>query len=211
MLAEPGRSHESIGLAGPNKRYMNTAYSDLLSSTHLTEGPVDWVNVHLAGGEVLPCVQSGLFLIREQEGSPSAVFVSGAREDRPDSGLRVEVSAGDTQAAEVVLARLREGMERLDVYRGHVLSLSTGHMFGPRGPNAIITFHERSAVQRADVILPDGILDRIERHAIVFSSYADDCVRDRCGAECCSTVCRAWARRSPCATLPTRPTGPYCS
>jgi hypothetical protein len=174
LLEGPGRTHERIGLAGPNKRFMNTAYSDLLSTTNLTEGPVDWVNVHLAGGEVLPCVQSGLFLVREQDGTPSAVFVSGADNNRPDSSLRVEVSAPDTAAAEIVLARLRDGMGRLDVYRGHVLSLSTGHMFGPRGPNAIITFHERSAVERSDVVLPDDILDRIERHAVIFSSYAND-------------------------------------
>src|SRR4030095_4046852 len=44
----------------------------------------------------------------------------------------------------------------------------------PRGPNAVLTFHERTAVERSDVILPDGILDRIERHAVVFSDYADD-------------------------------------
>jgi SpoVK/Ycf46/Vps4 family AAA+-type ATPase len=65
-------------------------------------------------------------------------------------------------------------MRRLDVYRGQVLSLTTGPLFGPRGPNAVIAFHDRASVERGDVILPDGILERIERHAIVFSQYADD-------------------------------------
>src|SRR5262249_907191 len=77
LLAAPGRTHERIGLAGPNKRFMHNTYSDLLSSPHVTEGAVDWVNVHLAAGEVLACVQSGLFLIRDEDGSPYAVFVSG--------------------------------------------------------------------------------------------------------------------------------------
>src|SRR5262249_21890845 len=108
LLAAPGRTHERIGLAGPNKRFMHNTYSDLLSSPHVTEGAVDWVNVHLAAGEVLACVQSGLFLIRDEDGSPYAVFVSGARDDRPDSNLRVEVSALDTHSAEVVLGQLRD-------------------------------------------------------------------------------------------------------
>jgi cell division protease FtsH len=174
LLSAPGSTHDRIGLAGPNKRYMNTTYSDLLSGTHLTEGAVDWVNVHLADGEVLACVQSGLFLVRDADGSPCAVFVSGARDGSLDSNIRVEVSAPDTAAAEVVLGRLRDGMRRLDVYRGHVLSLSTSPVFGPRGPNAVITFHERGRIERADVVLPDGILERIERHTVVFSEYAHD-------------------------------------
>jgi hypothetical protein len=174
LLTAPGCTHERIGLAGPNKRFMNLTYSDLLSGTRVVEGAVDWVNVHLADGEVLACVQSGLFLIRDEDGAPCAVFISGARDDRPDSTLRVEVSAPDTPAAEVVLGRLRDGMRRLDVYRGHVLSLSASPMFGPRGPTAVITFHERTPVERADVVLPDGVLDRIERHAILFSQFADD-------------------------------------
>ena len=41
--------------------------------------------------------------------------------------------------AEAVLARLRAGMERLDVYRGQVLSLTTAMDFSPRGPNAVLT------------------------------------------------------------------------
>jgi hypothetical protein len=171
LLAESGAEHERVGLASANKRFMNLSFSDLMSNSGLCEGPVDWVNVHLAGDEVLPCVQSGLFLVRGPQ--PYAIFVSGAVSGRPDSTLRVEVIGGQLATAEAVLTQLRAGMERLDVYRGHVLSLSTSAEFSPRGPNAMLTFNPRPTIARADVVLPDDVLGRIERHTIGFSRHAD--------------------------------------
>jgi ATP-dependent 26S proteasome regulatory subunit len=56
---------------------------------------------------------------------------------------------------------------------GHVLSLSTSQMFGPGGPNTVLIFHERPRIEREDVVLPDGILSRVERHTVVFSRYAE--------------------------------------
>ena len=149
---------------------MDPSLSDLLAGD-LREGPVDWVNVHLGGGEVLPCVRSGLFLITDGD-RRTAVFIAGAHADRPDTSLRVEVAAAETGDAEELLARLRTLMEQHNVYRGHVLSLRTGHIFGPRGPNTDLVFHDRTDVARDDVVLPDGILDRIERHTVTFSEHA---------------------------------------
>src|SRR5262245_17785232 len=76
LLAEPGTVHEQVGLAGPNKRFMSPSFSDLLSGHGgLSEGPVDWINVHLADGEVLACIQSGLLLVGGTD--PYAIYLSG--------------------------------------------------------------------------------------------------------------------------------------
>ena len=173
LLASPGTSHESIGMSGATHRFMSPTFSDLLTGHSLTEGPLDWVNAHLAGDEVLPCVQSGLFLVRDADQTPYAIFVSGAIAGRPDSALTVEVIAAERAVAESVLARLRAGMERLDVYRGHVLSITTSLDFSARGPHAVLTFHPRPDVGRDDVVLPADVLERIERHTIGFSRHAD--------------------------------------
>ena len=173
LLASPGRTYERVGLAGQNKRFMSLSFSDLLSGRELSEGPVDWVNVHLAGDEVLACVQFGLFLVVDGADRRCAIFVAGPYQHGPESSLRVEVAAARQGDAESLLAELRSNMERLDVYRGHVLSLSTGQIFGPRGPNTVLTFHDRPEIAREDVILPEGILSRIERHTVVFSQYAE--------------------------------------
>jgi cell division protease FtsH len=173
LLAEPGTDHEAVGLAGPNKRFMNQSFSDLLAGHAVTEGPVDWVNVHLAGDDVLPCVQSGLLLVRDGNPGPYAIFVTGPTGARPDSALRVEVIAADRERAEAVLRRLRSAMRRLDVYRGHMLSVSMSLEFSPRGPNARLTFHARPQIGRDDLVLPADLLDRVERHTVRFSQHAE--------------------------------------
>jgi hypothetical protein len=64
-------------------------------------------------------------------------------------------------------------MLRLNVYRGHVISLSPGKMgIGPR-PQSLVAFHTLPAVGRADVVLADGLLERIERHTAGFAEHAD--------------------------------------
>jgi hypothetical protein len=172
LLARPSTVHEAIGIAGPNKRFMSQSFSDLLAGHAVAEGPVDWVNVHLAGDEVLPCIQSGLLLVHDEEPGPYAVFVTGPTGARPDSALRVEVIAAVRERAEEVLHGLRAAMRRLDVYRGHMLSVSMSMEFSPRGPNAQLTFHPRPRIGRDDVVLPAELLDRVERHTVRFSQHA---------------------------------------
>src|SRR5258705_654222 len=173
LMAEPGTDHEALGLAGPNKRFMSQSFSDLLAGHAVAEGPVDWVNVHLAGEDVLPCIQSGLLLVRDLDPGPYAIFVSGPTTGRPDSALRVEVIAAERERAEAVLRRLRSAMRRLDVYRGHMLSVSTSLEFSPRGPNAQLTIHPRPHIGRDDLVLPADVLDRVERHTVRFSQHAE--------------------------------------
>jgi ATPase family associated with various cellular activities (AAA) len=173
LLAEPRTDHEAVGVAGPNKRFMSQSFSDLLAGHAVAEGPVDWVNVHLAGDEVLPCIQSGLLLVRDGDPGPYAIFVTGPITGRPDSALRVEVIAADRERAEAVLRRLRTAMRRLDVYRGHMLSMSMSLEFSPRGPNAQLTFHPRPRIGRDDLVLPADLLDRVERHTVRFSQHAE--------------------------------------
>ncbi len=174
-IGKPGRQSDLVGIGADNKRFMGFGLSDLLSRGHmhggppLTEGPVDYVNFHLAAGRVLPCVQFGLYLIHDGD-SPLVVLVTGPTDHGPRPKLRIEALATQPEVAQGFLAELTDAMERLNVYRGHVLSLSAGR-FGP-GPQTMIGFHSLPTVTRDDVILPAGILERIERQTIVFSEQS---------------------------------------
>jgi hypothetical protein len=70
-ISRPGRRADLIGIGAENRRFMSLGLSDLLSFVgragrpELTEGPVDYVNVHLANDQILPCVQLGLYLIKD--------------------------------------------------------------------------------------------------------------------------------------------------
>jgi hypothetical protein len=173
-LAGDGRQADLIGLSAENKRFMGLGLSDMLSRGGpmlgmpvLSEGPVDYVNFRLAGDRVLACVQFGLYLI---SAGPArlVVFVTGASEaGGPRQGGRVEVMATRREDAQAFLRELEELRLRLNVYRGHVISLSQTQ-FG----SFAVHFHALPKIARDDVVLPAGLLESVERHTIGFSQHA---------------------------------------
>jgi hypothetical protein len=164
-----GRQAELVGVAAENKRFMALTLSDLLGR-RLAEGPVDYVNFRLADGETLSCVQFGLYLIGDGDVRLVA-FVSGPSERMgPHGRLRVEVMSAVPDHARAFLGELRGAMRRLNVYRGHVISLSPGQM--GMGPQTLVVFHSLAAPRREDVVLPPGLLERVERHTLTFSEHA---------------------------------------
>src|SRR5260221_7051652 len=181
-LAGPDRQAELVGVGVTNKRFMHVSLSDFLSQGGLSGpfglsgrsgvslGPVEYVNFHLAAGRVLSCVQFGLYLVRTGD-TRLVVFLTGPSDQHgPRQKLRVEVVARRPEECQAFLAELTDLMTRLNVYRGHVISLAPGQ-FGP-GPQTLIAFHPLPDVARADVILPDGVLERVERETIVFAARA---------------------------------------
>jgi hypothetical protein len=177
-LADRDRQADLVGVGGNSMRNMNFSLSDFMSQGgvmsrmfRLTEGPVDYVNFHLAEGRVLSCVQFGLYFVRNGD-TPLVVFIAGPSEQRgPRPKLRVEVVARRSEECQTFLAELTELMARLNVYRGQVISLSPGQ-FGP-GPETLIAFHTLPTIAREDVILPNGVLERVERETIVFAEQAE--------------------------------------
>lgn len=162
---------ELRGLAAPNKRFMALSFSDLVAGG-IGEGPVDYVNVHLAGGETLACVRFGLYLITRGQ-ARLAVFVTGPPEaGGPRSTIRIEAAAARTEDARSFLAAVSRAMEERNVYRGHVLSLEPGRGMGPS--QSLVEFHDLHPVDRDEVVLPEGLLERIERHTLVFARHAGD-------------------------------------
>jgi hypothetical protein len=174
MLARAGRSFTLLGVVTVND-YMGVKISHLLGAQrgmNVTEGPVEYVNIKLNDGRVLACVQSGLYLIREshegQTGQLLALLLRGPREAWGKSNVDVEVMAPERELAEHFLAELRTTMRARNVYRSHVISLAGG------GHSPIeVKFHRLTPITRNDIILPEGVLDRIERQTIGFSRVRD--------------------------------------
>jgi hypothetical protein len=177
VLTAVGRDRELIGVSSDHKFYMKLGLSDLLSRDGsygrpaLTEGPVDYVNYHLHGGESLPCVQFGLYLVSEGDERAILFIVGPAENGNPNQKVRVESMAKRQEYAQLLLAELKDATFRLNVYRGHLISLSPGDL--SMGPQTLVAFHTLPSIRREDVILPDGVLDRIERQSVVFSKHAD--------------------------------------
>jgi hypothetical protein len=169
-LGSPGRTSKLLGVTTPSRAYQQVSLLEVLAPTHWTidQGPVEYVNVHLAAGRVLPCVQLGVYLIQDHEQRLVALVSGPAQHGR--SQLRVEVIAPEPAVGQRFLSELLETMRQLNVYRGQVISIQ------PCPPGSAspmeITFHSLPSVPREGVVLPAGILERIERQTIVFTEHS---------------------------------------
>jgi hypothetical protein len=129
-------------------------------------GPVEYVNVAL-DTEVLPCIQNGLYLVTGGK-EALAVFVRGPNEAGFRAKVYIEVMAARREGAESFLADLRRRMREGNVYRGRVLSLFVDEMRSLR-----VGFHRLGGVERQAIILPEGLLERVERQTLRFSAHAE--------------------------------------
>ncbi len=84
----------------------------------------------------------------------------------PRRKLRVDVMAAQQETARGFLAELRTSMRQRNVYRGHVISL-VQEMMGFQ-----VRFHQLPKIERSQIILPDGVLERVERHTIGFARHS---------------------------------------
>ena len=168
-----GRIADLVGIAMPNKRFgPGTTLSDMLATSgpwgRLNEGPVDYTNFELDGDRVISCVQFGLFIVTEGE-TRYAVYVGGPPNPQmgPRVRLRVEVIARERSVAMAFLRAMKAAMSERNVYRGKVISIAPEQF----GVLSLVKFHDLPAVRREDIVLPDGALERIERHVVDFSTH----------------------------------------
>ena len=157
----PFMSASLTELAAPSK-------AGLMGGGGTAEGPVEYANIKLDDDRVVACVQSGLFLVK-RGGEPLAILMSGpAREFHPMAQVTIQVMAPSRDSAEKFLAGLRTAMRKRNVYRGHVISLAQTQMGSTE-----IKFHRLPNVLRENIILPKGLLERIERQTVRFSELSD--------------------------------------
>lgn len=174
-----GRSAELAGMSAEQKRYGGTvgmadlvspARGGLMGEMAPQPGPVDYANVAVARGKTRACVQNGLYLLRDGE-RPLAVLVRGPVEHGPPQ-VSLEVMAPEPEAAARFLKEIRDGMNRHNVYRGQLLALGNPH--GPFGEGGeMVEFLAIPNIERDAVVLPEGVLERIERHTVGFSAHAE--------------------------------------
>jgi hypothetical protein len=165
-LSTESRSAVLLGLAAESS-YFEPSLAQLVSRGRgmgaTRPGPVGRTVVELDEGRLLPCVTQGLFLVSEGE-SRLAVLVS--RERHPFDAPVLEVMAPEREAGEAFMEELRRLQAERNVYRGNVISLSLAP--GPMGRRISVAFHRRRRVGREDIVLADGVLERVERSTIDF-------------------------------------------
>ena len=154
----PGRTVEVRGLTLPPHHATPTLQQVVAGDDNGVQlTPTALIDLPNGPGSTLGCLKLALLLVTEPD-RRFIVMVRGPGEHDP--GLEVEVAGLPVDAAQRVLAELDELRSALNVYRGHLLEVSLTQA------GVSLGFAAPSGLSRDDVVLPDAVLARIERHAL---------------------------------------------
>ncbi|MEW6583485.1 MAG: ATP-binding protein, partial [Actinomycetota bacterium] len=168
LFARLGWGATVVGIGGQAKRFSMLGLSELLMGRHWTVGPPEYTNVPVGPGRTLACLDFALVLVTSPDG-PIAIFVRRGEEHAPGGpGLTVQAVAPAPGVAEGVLAAIRDLIVEVDVFRGQVITVEVT----PTGRRTV-AFLDREAMDPRELVLPDGVLERIERHVLGPSRHRD--------------------------------------
>lgn len=117
-------------------------------------------------GSTLACLLRALLLVTDTRGR-YVVMVNGPHEH--EQTLEVEIAGLSVEAGQGVHSEIAELRQRLNVYRGQLLDVQPTPMGG-----VSLEFGEVPQLSREDVVLPQPLLSRIERHAFDVARYRDE-------------------------------------
>jgi cell division protease FtsH len=168
MLAQPERQTDQIGIL-VLEHYREARLAELTrpaSAKRFEEGPVKYIDVPIAGGRQLACVRRALYLLRDDSGPVALLLGEPLYSHR--ASIFVEVMAADKEQAQAILRRLTRSVRHGKAFRGEVLSVEAD-CHG----NLQVQFHQLPKVGREGIVLPEALLQRIERHTVSFTRHAD--------------------------------------
>jgi len=171
-LKEEGRQAELIGL--PMMRGYRVGLAELVDdrmrgpwrSPEGDAGPIEYEPVEIGERQIM-CVAAGLWLITA--GAEGMLLMLRREDHGPGHAqLGIEIMAQARASAERLLGELDRLMTELNVYRGRILALS-GSPFGGLG----VEVRRLPPVRREQIVFPDGVLERIERHTKTFAQHSE--------------------------------------
>ena len=158
-LARDGWAAHTVGLAGQARHYGGIGLGDMMRMPHFPTGSVEYAEAPSGPGRTLACIDFAVMLIRSPRG-PLAAFIHRGEQDhfQRASEIEFQIAAADRALAEELIADLRALIERHDVYRGQVITVESS----PEGTR--LAFIERPEMDAGELVLPDGVIERVERH-----------------------------------------------
>jgi ATPase family associated with various cellular activities (AAA) len=117
-------------------------------------------------GSTLACLERALLLVNDADGR--YVIMVTATSDHGPPSIEVEIAGPPVETAQAIHARLAELRHQLNVYRGHVLEVGLNQMGG-----VSLSFGEVPDLAREDVVLPEAVIGRVERHALGIAAHRD--------------------------------------
>jgi len=163
--ASPGRTVEVHGIAIP-PHFGGVALQQIVSgesAPRLRLTAPALIDLPNGPGSTLGCLRLALLLVSDEAGR-YVILVQAPGEHHP--GLEVEIAGLPIAAAQSVLAELDQVRSELNVYRGHLLDVALTQFGG-----VILSFATPPGLHRDDVVLPETVLSRVERHAVGVAAH----------------------------------------
>lgn len=183
LTSKNGRSVSVVGIQpGFLNNLTGTALIDIVAPQSAAslfgiggakEGSVQYTNVRLDGDRKVVCVQCGLHFIH---GNPKIVALLRQQSMMDFSGaspINLDVMAEDRSTAENFIKDVQRLIGKHNVYRGKLLSVDRNDNPAVRGAGGGLKFHSLPSITRDKIILPDGLLKRIERQTTDVGQYRD--------------------------------------
>jgi hypothetical protein len=186
---KPGRSLEIVGLSGQHLRHLS--FRDLVDPGQRVDvGPVEYVDIADSPTTTRSCVSFGALLLRDVATS-WAVLMRGP-DERGTENCVLEIATVEPADAKALLSEIRSLATTHSVLRGQIVALGPGdgHSYGG------LRFMTRPHLTRADLILPEDAIDRIEGHVIGVAQHHARLVAagQHLKRGCCCTVLREQVR-----------------
>ncbi|WP_260859987.1 AAA family ATPase [Streptomyces cupreus] len=164
-FAQDGRTHELVGLRG-SQHHGDLTLGDILEAAdrydRFTIGAVAYASLPVSADEELACVSCGFYLGTDGD-NRFAVLLRGPQDEYGRNKVELEVLAADTAFADRLLADIDRLVREHNIFRGQVLSFEGSEFRHGLGP---FRFHRRPSLSRDDIVLPTGLLDRVERQVV---------------------------------------------
>lgn len=174
-IARRDPNERSVGVGGGDARY-HYNLADMIQPPGVGHGgrmpvaQVDYANVATGPDTERAAIAIGVRLFR-YAGVPVAVMQRKAMPHRGRGTASVEVLCPDREISGRLLEEVRETSLRLSVLRGQVVSLAySGYEMSEEG----LTFLPRPQVRADQVILPEGVLERVEGHVVGIAEHAEE-------------------------------------
>jgi len=163
-IAESGRTVDVVGFSLP-PHYDEVGLRQLVQGVHLPPmrlSAPELVDLPSGPDRTTACWRSALLLVEDGQGHAARRYVLAVRtgEQHGPPTLTLEVAGLPTAEAQALLDTLEVLRSRHNVYRGQLLELFNGRM------GLTVRFPTLPTTARGDVVLPEPVLHRIERHTL---------------------------------------------
>lgn len=161
-----------FGVAGPGREH--TDLMGILTSAergmeHFGIGAVDFLNIAVGPDETADVVNFGLVCTEGPDGSPVVVALRGPSAIFHRDDCSLDVVAATREAATAARQEIERLMREHDVFRGQILTFGVSEHRG----NSLVTFLPRPSMEAAEVVLPEGVLETIERHVVGIAQHTE--------------------------------------